>query len=102
MQNRMRARSRLQNAIVIRLTADTKSYRCVTIDSKLEIGSEDLFGGLELQKQRCLRPYAPWRVRFLEGTYEYYSLEENVASGPGVCIRCEVARDDGPFVFCFI
>ncbi|TGZ52797.1 Uncharacterized protein DBV15_07555 [Temnothorax longispinosus] len=37
--------------------------------------------GIELQKQRCLRPYAPWRVRFLEGAYEYYSLEADVADG---------------------
>ncbi|KYN28243.1 hypothetical protein ALC57_02304, partial [Trachymyrmex cornetzi] len=36
--------------------------------------------GIEPQKQRRL-PYASWRVRFLEGAYEYYSLEEVVADG---------------------
>ncbi|EGI61006.1 hypothetical protein G5I_10768 [Acromyrmex echinatior] len=44
--------------------------------------------GIEPQKQRRL-PYASWRVGFLEGAYEYYSHEEDVADGSWAGIRRE-------------
>jgi len=80
-----------QNVIVI----------CLTIDFNLKIDFEDLSRGIEPQKQRRL-PYVSWWVHFLEGAYEYYSLEEDVADGSWAGCVYKVRDSTWRQLFCFI